>query len=697
MSSPPNPLDAFRTYSYHHILLAADSTGTAIGLAENPELELAAFDHPDVKFCPKDSPNGGKYVVLINGMTDAQFSIKSAKWASVVVPSAGTTSSSQAMSSTTMAVDGEMLVVEPQGLNFMNLLNETTKMLKIDPTIMTFVLKTIFVGHRDDGTQRVLTDVKPLVFMMIDITASIDVSGAEYTIGLVGVANGAAKMPHMASIASGFNFTVPTGSVEAALQALTIKLNSQYGRERGELQKKLDKCGTGINLNNEFAQVVYSISAPDYSGYTVGDLEDSKFQTDATGNFNFVQLGQSCSIENLIGAVMNSSKQVAEDANKPIDDGRFIYKIVSDIDTSSSVVRVNYYVHRYKASSVDVENFLTFQPPEGEGITFDYIFTGNNIDIINFDLRMQMGLVFYQVLAAQSSSPTTSSQLLNFFNPDTYVGGIGAKDGAGDQQEASELCNQRSGDPKKKPLFIGTSLQNPLFRDTKAIAASAGFSTMLQRHAALENLEAKMVIRGNPQLLADSTQLPSEIRTQNPASPSVFEPGEGLPGLRLLMPALHKSPGYVKVRVHAPKSWTGSAAKTAAEQAASFENDFSENIWYDGWYILLQIDNVFDNGDFTQELTMISLPVDSGESKLSQCDGTETSDESSSVTPPKSTTFTNADGSSSGDSQVSSEPATTETPTIANVEKTMIKDIEAKRASTANIGRNRTLSRRRNR
>lgn len=685
MSSPPNPLDAYRSYAYHHILIAADSTATAIGLAEAPELELAAYEHPDIKFCPKDSPNGGKYVVLINGMTDAQFSIKSAKWASVIVPSAGTTSSSQAMSSTTMAVDGELVVVEPQGLNFMNLLNETTKMLKIDPTTITFVLKTIFIGHRDDGTQRYIMDIKPLVFMMIDITAAIDVAGAEYTMGLVGVANGAGKMPHMTSLATGFEFNIPTGDIQNAMSVLTRKLNEKYKTERHELKDAMARCGTGIDIDQEFSHVEYSVTAPDYSGYPVGDLEDGKYRTGDSGT-HVAQLGRSSSIENLIGAVMNSSSKVARDAQED-PPNRFIYKIVSDIDTSSDVVKVNYYVHRYQATVIPVEEFLTFEPPEGQGIEYDYIFTGNNIDIIDFDLRMQMGLVFYQVMAAQCTSPTTSSQLLKFYNQDTFVGGVGSKDGAGDQQDASELCNQRAGEPKKKPLFLGTSLQNPLFRDTKAIGSSAGFNTMLQRHAALENLEAKMKIRGNPQLLADSTQLPSEIRTDNPTETQTIDPGEGIPGLRTIMPSLHTTPGYVKVRVHAPKSWTGSAAKSAEEQASSFDNDFSENIWYDGWYFLLQIDNVFDNGEFTQDLNMISLPVDSGESKLGKCDGSATSNEASSTTTSASSASSSASSATSTSSTApAAQPAA---PVVPDAEKATVKQVEAARAARANTGRNR--------
>lgn len=700
MSSPPNPLDAYRTYSYHHILLVADSTATATSLSNEPDLELSAFDHPDVKFCPKQAPNGGNYIVLINGMTDAQFFIKSAKWASVIVPSSGLSSDSPAQSSTTMAVDGEMVVMEPQGLNFMNLLNECTKMMKIDPTTMTFVLKTVFIGHRDDGTQRYINNVKPLMFMMVDITAAIDISGAEYTLGLVGIANGAAKMPHMTSTASGFDYTVKQADIKEVMADLSEELNNLYGRQRRKLQEDMNNCGVGINLGNEFSRVLYNIEAPDYANYPMGDLQDGKFTV--SGNMNVTQLSSGSSIENIIAAVMNSSKKVVDEANAE-PPNRFIYKITSDVETSPSLVKVNYYVHRYQASVIDVEKFLTFEPPKGEGIEFDYIFTGANIDIINFDLRMQMGLVFFQVLAAQSTSPTTSQQLLNFYNPDKFVGGIGAKDGAGDQQEESNICDSSAGEKKMKPLFLGTSMQNPMFRDTKAIGPSTGFGTMLQRHAAIENLEAKMTIRGNPQLLADTTPLPSDIRAVDPTEASVIDPGEGVPGLRTLMPAPHKTPSYVKVRVHAPKAtitkdgkatgWVG-ASRTPEERAAAHDGDYAENMWYPGWYILLQIDNVFDEGEFTQELTMISLPVDSGESKLSVCQETAPTKQNPSNKTPEQP----ADATPEEESSSRTEPAVVNgQDSNGNAEERSQREADAARAAKARTGQMSRNNRRRSR
>ncbi len=607
MSSPPNALDAYRTYSYHHILIAADSTATAEYLSE--ESELTRFDHPEVRFAPQPHPKGGQYIVLINGMTDAQFVVQSAKWSTVPIPTVGPNNPSVVTAVQTMAVDGEIEILEPQGINFFNVLANGTKLLGVDPAIVTFVLKTIFVGHRDDGAVNIISTVKPLLFMMVDITASIDVTGATYTMALVGVANGAAKLPHVNSIVNGMTIDVGETLGETILTILPKKITETYDKLWTKLTSgEGGKCGVKIG-NDEFVRVNYEFDLDShYVGMDAGNNYDDKFKsTDKKGGF-VANLGDMASIENIISAIMMSSKQVADEAKSE----KYMFKISSDIRTEpTGQFTVTYRIHRYEAIVVPPEQLQTFNEPEenNTGITFDYIFTGKNIDIIDMDIKMEFGLMFFQILSTQGTSPTSAMQLLRNYSPDAFVKGTGPAKLFADTGKDKEKVITR-------PLFLGTTLDHPMFRDTKSIGTSASFNTLLTRQAALETMGIQVKIRGNPQLLQDTTQLPKDLTTvaSQTRKEQVIEPPTGdaehIAQLREIMPTIHKTPAYVRINVWSPKSWTNTRERTTEEVATSYEGDFAENLWYKGWYRMIQIDNEFEDGEFSQTLELLSLPTE---------------------------------------------------------------------------------------
>lgn len=611
MSSPPNILDAYRTYSYHHILIAADSTNTAEALHE--ESEISRFYHPEVRFCPQQHPNAGRYIVLINGITDMQFVIQSAKWATVPIPSVTPSTPNMVTSVQTMAVDGEIEILEPQGVNFMNILVEATKLLDIDPALITFVLKTVFVGHRDDGTTSMITTVKPLMFMMVDITSKIDVTGAVYTMALVGSVNGAGKLPHINSVVKGM--TINAGkTIGETLDALQSEITTQYDNQ----WEKLTTGGCGVNLNpNDFMKVTYHIHCDEhYRSMPAGDNIDVKYRETSDSGGSISNLGETSSIENLITMIMNSSSAVLKEANGKLPDERFIFKIASSVnsDIEGGKFEVHYHIHQYKAVVIEDKNFLTFEPPDGTGITFNYIFTGKNIDIKDLDIKMEYGLMFFQVLAAQATSPTSAAHTLRHYNPDAFIKGAGMATPSGEAKKPEPRCDYiGSQDTIKRPLFLGTDMENPMFRDTKNISASAGFNATLARHAMVENMGIKMTIRGNPQLLEESTQIPSDVSllSSDPGIIISAEDGTPLDGdLRPIMPSLHKTPAYVKVNIWSPKTWTESAEPTPSEQASDYPGDYAQNLWYDGWYYMIQIDNVFEDGEFSQVLELITLPTE---------------------------------------------------------------------------------------
>ncbi len=143
MSTPQNILGRFDTYAYHHILMVCNSTDTAEALSKTDE--ITKFQHPrnQARYSARDVEgiNGGKYVTLIDGTTDARFYITSARWSNVIAaePHIGKGNIPQ---STTMSTDGELEIVEPLGASFLNRLTDICDELDTDPVGLIFLLKT---------------------------------------------------------------------------------------------------------------------------------------------------------------------------------------------------------------------------------------------------------------------------------------------------------------------------------------------------------------------------------------------------------------------------------------------------------------------------------------------------------------------------------------------------------------------------
>ncbi len=199
MSNPSNILGKYRSYSYHHVLLVCNSTATADLLAESTDITV--YQHPidpELRYKERALFRNKKnlYITLIDGTTDARFYIMNASWESVIAMD-NYIGDGAVPQSTSMSLEGELSIMEPLGANFLNVLSKSCDYLSTDPVGLIFVLKTIFVGHNEDGTTDMLSTVKPLFFMNYDITAIFDSSGAKYTMSFVGITNGLGKMPQV--------------------------------------------------------------------------------------------------------------------------------------------------------------------------------------------------------------------------------------------------------------------------------------------------------------------------------------------------------------------------------------------------------------------------------------------------------------------------------------------------------------------
>lgn len=605
MSNPQNILGKFRSYAYHHILMVCNNTEAAEELTKTSE--ITTFQHvldENKRYAARQIGNKkeNQYVTLIDGTTDARFYITSASWENIIAM--GNVIDDGMPQSTSMALEGELEIMEPLGANFLNVITKICDTLGTEPVGLVFVLKTIFVGHNDDGSTEMLSNIKPLLFINYDITAIFDSSGAKYKMLLVGVVNGLGRLPHVQQIFTGINFNVKSGeTLDQTFNNIANKVNESYkvylDQAQASYAKKLydDAAGKGEVLEaldavtqaekffgSNYRKVKYKIIMDDYykgnAKYKAGDNEPVRLKAKREkGSFKY----KSISVDGLINSVMASSTAVINDGEKADENKKYMYKIISGLKSSGNEFVVEYHIKRYEMLELPYDAAFEgkeFTPIPGQSIEFNYIFTGKNVDIKEFDIKMEMGMAFWQQTSTTDTSPNahtaTSGTTTNIAR------GTGAKKIAGTGNKPRPLT----------PLFLGTKIKSPLARNTRNPIKSAEFQARLNRWAAFETIEAKMTIYGNPQLLDEMSLLPSDLSKKALTEEQIKK----LEGKGNINPRWFSVPSLTKVNIKMPVD-------------TNDVNTEYRDFWYTGYYVLFAVKHIFSNGEFLQELDMMSLPV----------------------------------------------------------------------------------------
>ncbi|TFG94712.1 hypothetical protein E4H12_14675, partial [Candidatus Thorarchaeota archaeon] len=491
MSRPANPLSRFRTYSYYHVLVICDSSETAEALskksnqkperwrhASGPNAALGQDDTYGVlgPFAVKyvdEKQKTGRYCVLINGATDAAFTIATARW--YTVTGAAVT---MADSGTSIAVEGSLEISEPKGVVFLDVLVNCSLALGVDAANVVYVLKTFFVGHPDDRTDdsaeftndSYVSDVEPLRFICYDVTASFAETGGLYHMEFVGLNHGASRLPQYGKAASGFNLTAGN-TLKTTFDKLAALVNENYellyqcvydtikqAEEGGVIDSTIkdDKnrvfvttSGTQKKFSELLDRVSYEITLDKNYWEDRYKVQDQPVQsktkaptctgTDKTKNTEAqVHIEPNMSIEDAIHQIMKRCGEVVREMGQTgstsSTDGssgpdiRYEYKIHTGVqswrdagDGNKIKYRVRYCIERFmrpkdvnvvdnfKLASETASTDLTKLPPDQVAkltapqrqlydnlIGFDYIYTGKNVDILEFDMKMNMGLAYLQ-------------------------------------------------------------------------------------------------------------------------------------------------------------------------------------------------------------------------------------------------------------------------------------------------------------
>ena len=608
MSSPANELAKFRSYSYYHVLAVCDSSKTADQLSAATGLN--AWQHPggptsSDPYAVQQVPGGGNYCVLINGSTDASFTITKATWQSLTAASAVAKDRN-----TSLATEGTLSVSEPRGITFLDIVIRSCISLGIDSSSAFWVLKTFFVGYTfdtksgNDGIEHI-TNIPPVTFIVYDLTGSFGMEGGQYEMSFVAAANGSARLPQYSKVTKGANIP-PQGTLYKTLTTYAEVITRNYDKYYDCIEHEVKAMDE--SLGNKLRKVKYVITCDDEykkDVYTIaGTSPNSKDVADCT-SATPVSISAGSSIESGIQQIVGWCQKIKDEAAgiNTDQDKKYIHKISSWLhtypvndDKNNPIMgyEVGYRLQRQETPTSYIFSAAangTLKESDPNVITFDYTYTGKNIDIVEMDLKMNLGMVYLQGMTMSSPYKYPGGQTQNT-SSHIDPGGLARNDN------------------NNIPVFFGTQVKTANARSGADSKSTAAQVYTMAKHASLEVLETTMKITGNSQLLGSINAATSSVTIRD---------GKGIvQELTTPNAALQnwmQSPVFAKVNIKMPRNnddialFTGTQTSTEALTSnGSSSNDYAVDFWFTGYYYVYMIENIFEGGEFHQVLNAIGIP-----------------------------------------------------------------------------------------
>lgn len=586
MSTPQNPLSIFRTYSYHHVLILADSIATATAITSNDtEGENALNNYLRTEETSQYSSgsleiisvgNGkGKYIIMSNGLGDARYTIEELKWETITSQKGNGSTGNY----TSMFVEGAMVINEPKGVRFLNDIKKSFSRLKSNPNACIWMIKTFFIGHTHSGETEIISNVEPLLFHIVDLQADFTVLGSVYDIKFVTANNGIAKMPYINNITETMKINLSTTdntTLKGALNFLFSNIEERYTKYYNSVKDEM------VTQGYNPLKIQYVLELDDIykdSIYRVDDVQQQNTKGGERNSGAILDFSKHITIENAIKTIMNKCSQIKQDAKGITNDNKkYTFKIRSIIDSGESHYIIRYHISRQEMiyNNNNIFDSKVNDPKLKENtLELDYIYSGKNIDIIDFSMKMELGLILYQKII---NSNNLGSQSESITINETTV----EKQGEGVSLNNKEIDGNGTTDNIKTPVFFSKTIKNPEVRNTKNPKDAVEYKTLLDRHAALENIESKVKIHGNPSLLNSVCKTPATFLNTKAGKDETF-------------PHWETAPALAKINIFMPTN------------THNIIKEF-DNFWYTGLYFVLSVANEFSGGLFTQELTMISIP-----------------------------------------------------------------------------------------
>ena len=560
-----NPLNNFNSFSYHHFLILVSSTAVADTLTDSETL---------FRFITGDEAIDGA-VVVVNPLSSNRFVIQEIEWTSMLA-------SNYMEFGSTVWSGGSMKIIEPRGMSFMNVLYDAVDSLGTSIDNCMWVLKTVFIGDTGvgDGNQRYqyINYVKPTVVIMSDVQLQFDEGGGQYDFQFTLSDAGAGAYKHVDGAAFNTDTTVnlaggdTTGAItlEQALQRLEQHVNATYEKHYQIAQKTVD-AQSGVE---PFERIQYKIEIPE-------ELRKPEFIVVNSKGQGMGRDGSSASITvtpqtTLTDAIQEVIKSCEKATTQAITNGsKRVYQVVSRVTQNPPGVDprkiYTFSILPKQVDTIDNEDAeATAQDKalaSGNYIEYDYMYTGKNIDVLDFQMKMNTGILFFNTMLTRSTMRDDRSEAM-----------------------AAEYLNSSSNQSKfgssKSSVYYPSAMSSPQNGDKVNPTAAQLYDQQFQQYTMVDNVMVNLKIRGNPRLLNGITPTRQDIENAVAAGVDANADGGGD-----LMVKWATQPVFCRVNVRMPK-----------------DGDYNtiEDFWYKGLYRVMTVKNVFNAGEFTQELELIT-------------------------------------------------------------------------------------------
>lgn len=557
-----NPLDKFQSYSVHYVMVACRTTVAAEAFAaSNDEIEnmpsssLQAISKTkslgDPVIVPGNTNAKDVYLVL-DTRRFSQFTVENLKY-DVFINGLQT-----GASTSNLATQLEMTILDSVGISFANfmqwLLNDQMK-TNFDGII--FMLRIIFVGHNVDGTsETVQSETIPMILARMDI--NLDYAKGAYNLEFYPNMNfKVSKLERYMTIStattcktSGIGNTLGT-AIESFEKSLNHEANIYYSKIQ-HILGLTDKNGLLVEgAKKRGRPVKYMITLPigdgtegnwnlyPMTGPSIGSAEELKFpklgaasaeqKDEKTGKVTntFVTADAGRLITDVIDKILSQVPKIKDLGNfqsKDVNNEKaevIFYKQVVGISSDDDQIFVHIDIVEFKVTNVfaaratdikaqsannsdplyyevkDEESNLIRRVPR-DFFEYDFIFTGKNKDILNFDIKMQD---FQMLLAGNLKIGDSETRQVSNKNGDIVPV---------DFAKIDELISMREYDPLPIPFDSAKALKN--FSDygdigkTKEVAKTdrenaQKYTSNLSKFYASCATSAVITIKGNPDIM----------------------------------------------------------------------------------------------------------------------------------------------------------------------------------------------------
>lgn len=403
-----NQLDKFRSYSYYHVLAVCDTKGlqnVAPVFEDNAEV-LKLINTPTPKNedgyrLPLSVSRSGssldKYFVLCNGMQDVDFVVDSLTLEAVVQGTPISTGS-QAL----LGLNGEIVIKEPHGVKFLNAYRAICAELNTTVEGLVLIIKTVFVGetYATDGQPSIIgsvLNVPPVYGSITDFKIGVTELGSTYTAFFTNAVGGIAHIPALSSSANGI-LVQGGGSIQDMLNLVANQYTTDAAANLKQLPPEIAANKHAIKYN-----IIIDETIKQVRGWSTNAMRNAR-QSAAGGNQPTI-VPPNISLDGAIQYIFDSCAEYLKQATSNAEDS-FYYRIVtafvsSDAGTDIVYRIVPHYFNRRTSvvnemkASTEAEDVLA---GKSGVVIYDYIFTGKNTDVESFDMQIDEGMAYFQLI-----------------------------------------------------------------------------------------------------------------------------------------------------------------------------------------------------------------------------------------------------------------------------------------------------------